>query len=181
MAEENGPTPEQQAAMQRDMEAAGVATEEHVFDDYFGFEESHKVYLPDGVSYVEFEVMSEGRRRHYLNQTNRDVRIDKRTQDAHMSMKPGDERHALLMETISDWNLHRGGKPVPFSKNNLEQFLEKANPRIIDRIEKEVRKAHPWLMAEMTVEDIDREIANLEEMREIVLKEEKGNDSSASR
>lgn len=174
-------TAEQQALIEREMAADGVSTEETVFEDYFGFEESHKVFLPDGVSYVEFEVMSEGRRRHYLNNTNRDVRIDKRTQDAHMSMKPGDERHALLKETICGWNLRRGGKEVPFSKRALDEFLENANPRVVDRIEKEVRKAHPWLMADMTVEDIEREISNLEEMLEIKKREEAGNGSSENR
>lgn len=174
-------TAEQQALMEREMERDGIRTQEQVFEDYFGFDEKHRVFLPDEVSWIEFKVMSEGERRHYLNSTNRDVRIAKGSGDAHMSMKPGDERHALLVETIKDWNLHRNGNPVPFNRNNLNEFLEKANPRIVDRIEKEVRKRHPWLMAEMTVEDIDREIENLQEMREIVIKEEEGNVSSASK
>ena len=177
----DGPTAEQKALMERDMEAAGIPAEEQVFEDYFGFDERHKVPLPDGKSWVQFEVMSEGRRKHYLNSTNRDVRINRSTGDAHMSMKPGDERHALLLETICDWNLRRGGEPVPFTKNNLQEFLDKANPRIIDKIEKEVRLKHPWLMADMEIEDIEKEIENLQEMLEVKKREQEGNASFATK
>lgn len=170
-------TEEQKAAMQAKMESEGVSIEEDVQFDYFGFEERHRVMLPDGVSWVEFEVMNEGDRRKYLNQQNKGIRVNRVTNDAHIDTAPGDERHALLKNTLVDWNLRRDGKPVAFSNANLEQFLEKANPRIVDIIEKEVRLKHPWLMQDMTVEDIDREIENLKEMREIAVEREAGNDS----
>jgi hypothetical protein len=145
---------------------------EAVQEDYFGFEIVHTVPLPDGKSWVQHKEFTEGQRRKYLNEVNRDVVIQRGTGDARMRMAPGDERYSLLSTAIIGWNLIRGGQPVPFTDRNLKEFLEKANPRIIDLIEKEVRKVNPWLMQEMTSEDIRKEIANLEEMLEAKEKEE---------
>lgn len=145
--------------------------------DYFGFEERHRCVLPDGVSYIEHKTLNEGDRRKYLNKTNRDVRVAKGSGDAIIRMAPGDERAELLKAAITGWNLVRDGDPIPFNTPNLDKFLAGANPRIVDLIEKDIRKHNPWLLAEMTIEDIDNEIANLQEMRETVLREQEGKDS----
>jgi hypothetical protein len=146
-------------------------------DDYFGFAETHRVQLPDGKSYIEHATLNEGARRKYLNATNRDVRIERGKGDAHINMAPGDERRSLLETAITGWNLVRDGKPVPFDKGNLQKFLDTANPKIIDIIEKDVRLKNPWLLNEMTVEDIDREIEALQEMRATVERESEGKDN----
>lgn len=168
-------TAEQQAAMEAKMAAEGADVEETVQADYFGFEETKTVVLPDGNSWVEFKVMNEGQRRKYLNEQNKGIRINRATNDATIDTAPGDERWSLLRNTVIDWNLMRSGQKVPFSRANLEQFLEKADPRVVDVIEQEVRLAHPWLLQEMTVEDIDKEIENLEKMRKVALEREQGN------
>lgn len=142
--------------------------------DYFGFEERHRCYLPDGTSFIEHKTLTEGDRRKYLNKTNRDVRVAKGSGDAIIKMAPGDERAELLKAAITGWNLVRNGEPVGFNVPNLEKFLAAANPRIVDLIEKDIRKHNPWLLAEMTIEDIDREIANLTELRETVEREQEG-------
>lgn len=170
-------TAEQEAALKAKLEEQGQGVEEKVQADYFGFAESHRVTLPDGVSWVEFEVMNEGDRRKYLNEQNKGIRINRATQDAMIDTAPGDERHSLLMNTLTGWNLKRDGQPVAFSRANLEQFLDKANPRVIDVIEREVRLAHPWLQQDMKLEDIDREIENLQKIREQVVEREQGKDS----
>lgn len=159
-----------------EMRSQGVPTEENVYDDYFGFDETQRVTLPDGKSWVDFKVMTEGERRKYLNKQNRSIRIKKATGDAEMAMAPGDERYHLLTTVLVNWDLRdKNGDPVPFNKQNVERFLENANPRVVDLIEKEVRKAHPWLMAELSLEDIDQEIANLQELRATLEKEKSGN------
>lgn len=157
------------------MAAAGVQTHEDVQQDYFGFEQHHTVTLPDGVSYVEFKVMTEGQRRKYLNEQNREISVSRSTGDARIKTAPGDERHSLLKTTIVGWNLKRNGEIVPFNPRNLEMFLDKADPSVVSIIEREVRKHHPWLLADMTLEDIDKQIEELQEMREIVEKRESGN------
>jgi hypothetical protein len=149
-----------------------------VQEDYFAFDIYGRTMFPDGVSYVEHQVMNEGARRKYLNAVNRDVRLEKKTQDAILNMRPGEERTELLKACIVGWNLTRNGQPVPFNMQNLNDFLMRANPSIINLIEKDIRLANPWLLNEMTLEDIDKEIADLQDLRAKKVEEESGKELS---
>lgn len=162
------------AQIESEMVAQGIAPTEDVYEDYFGFGDQERVTLPDGKSWVEFKVMNEGDRRKYLNQQNKKVTIRKGSGDAEMQLAPGDDKYNLLALTICNWNLRRGGQPVPFNGAELQRFLNGANPKIIDIIHREVTLAHPWLLDQMTVEDIDKEIENLQKMREVVERNEAG-------
>lgn len=168
-----------QQAVAQEMEAQGVSSTTPVQADYFGFEETHVVTLPDGISQIHHKTLTEGDRRQYLDAVNREVRLQKTTGDAIMKMQAGQERHVLLAAAIVGWNLVRDGQPVTFSKGSpgstLEQFLTKANPKVIDIIEKDIRKHNPWLMADLSVEDIDQQISELQEMRAVKVKEAEGN------
>ena len=175
---------EEEAALTRTesaMREAGVPTHQSVVEDYFAFDITHRTTLPDGKQWVEHKELSEGQKRKYQNSINRDVVIRRASGDASMKMAPGDERHALLKVAITDWSVFRAGAEVPFTPRALDEFLEKAPPKVIDLIEKEVRKANPWLLAEMSVEDIDREIAQLQELRETKVREDEGKASSSSK
>jgi hypothetical protein len=180
-------TEEEQAAHVASTEAAmranGIPTEDVLTEDYFAFDVEHKVVLPDGVQYVLHKELNEGARKKYLNAQNRDATIQRVTGDMKVRMSPGDERHSLLSSAITGWHLLRGPnrEPVPFDKRNLAEFLEKAPPRIVDLIEKDVRKSNPWLLAETSVEDIDKEIENLMEMREARRLEDEGKSGSSSK
>jgi hypothetical protein len=158
--------------------AAGEPTAVNVQADYFGFEETYRCVLPDGVSYIEHRALNEGARRKYLNKVNRDVVLQRASGDAKISTAPGDERKALLEAAICGWNLTRGGSPVAFTTQELNNFLDKVNPKVIDLVEKDIRLHNPWLLAEMTVEDIDREIASLEEMKAKIIEEQEGKGAS---
>lgn len=162
------------AQIEANMKAAGVPTEVAVQQDYFAFEVTHREFLPDGISYVDHQELNEGARTKYLNGTNRDVRLQKSSGDAIIRMAPGDERKALLKAALVGWNLISGGRPVPFNGGNLDKWLTVANPKHIDIVEKAVRKANPWLLNEVSVEDIDKEIATLQELRETKVREEAG-------
>lgn len=170
-------SPEVVAAIEDEMRAQGVATEQQVPVDYFDFEEINRFMLPDGVQWIEYRTLNEGQRRQYLNKTNRELKVQRATGDAVMKMAPGDERKALLESAIVNWNLYRGGQPVAFNKVILGQWLDSGPPKIFDLVEKEIRKANSWLQSDMSIEDIDREIASLQEMRETKIKEEEGKDS----
>jgi len=169
------PDPAAVAAAEASMREAGIPTHERVQADYFGFEEVNRVPLPDGISYVEHRTLTEGQRRKYLNGINRDVVIQKATGDARVAMRPGDERYSLLKVALCGWNLQQGGSPVLFNDRNLEKFLESAPPKVIDVIDKEVRKANAWLIEDMSIEDIEKEIVTLTELRDAKLEEESGN------
>lgn len=144
-----------------------------VQEDYFGVADTHRTILPDNVSFIEWKVMNEGERRRYLNATNREVKLQKGG-DTVIGMRPGDDRWHLLTTAIVGWNLKRAGQDVTFSRQQLEEWLNVAPPRIVDLVEKDIRRGNPWLLAEMTVEDIDKEIASLQEMRETKIKELEG-------
>lgn len=169
------------AAIEANMIAEGLPTREPIAVDYFGFDETHRVMLPDGVSWIDHKVLTEGARRKYLNKVNRDVRIQKASGDAIMRIATGDEKAALLSSAICGWNLSRGGQPVPFNDRNLSEFLDKASPKIIDLIHKDIAVHNNWLNADVTIEDIDKEIAELQELRQRKLDEEQGKVGSVNK
>ena len=142
--------------------------------DYFGFQETHKHYLPDKVSYFEFITMNEGAKAKYQKSTSRDLVLERTSGNARMKVDPATERHELITACVIDWNLTRGDEPVKFNRVQLGDFLTLASPRIVEDLEKAIRKVNPWLLAEMTVEDIDREIENLKEMRDVAEERERG-------
>lgn len=160
------------------MSALPVSTEPEPFEsgqeDYFAFDETFTVELPDGKSFVECKALNEGGRRKYLAAVNRDVRLQRATQDVIMKMSPGEERQALLMESIVGWNLVSKGRPISCTDANKRSFLDKANPKLLDTIEMEVRKHNSWLQADMTVEDLQKEIDRLTELRDQKIADEEG-------
>lgn len=144
--------------------------------DYFGFTATKTVMLPDKVSWVEVKVLNEGERRRMLNEQNRELNLGGRGgRGAQLRMRPGDDKALLLKTAIVGWNLTRNGQPVPFNPAMLDQFLNNADPKLIDLIEREVKRLNPWTLAEMSLEDIRREIADLQEMERAKMEEEEGN------
>lgn len=155
------------------------ASQPHTFEqpaqaDYFGFAESHKYIFPDGVSYIEFTSMNEGQKAKFQKSTSRDLVLERQSGNARMKVDAAEERHALIKETCVGWNLTRNGQPIPFGRVQLGDFLTLANPKIIEDLEKAIRKANPWLLGEMSPEDIQREIDNLEEMKKVAEERERG-------
>lgn len=180
-------TIEAETAEQRDrrikaeMEAGGFNPTQSVAVDYFGVDRTEKVMFPDGVSYVVIKELDEGARRKYQNATNKDVRLARQTGDAYMKLGAGDDRLALLKVAIVDWNLKRAKSAtdptlfdVPFKASELDKFLDKAPTSIVDLIEKRIRKMNSWVEGEITLEDIDKQMEELKEMRERKLEEEEG-------
>lgn len=155
----------------------GTVMETENYEDYWSFQETHRFVLPDGKQWIEFQVMNEGQKSDYQRKINRDIKINRRSGDATLRNDIADERHALITSSVIDWSMRKGGGFVGFSKRVLEDWLNVANPRIIEDLEAEIRKANPWLQGEMTVEDIDKEIERLRELREESVKREEGKES----
>lgn len=146
--------------------------------DYFSYSENANVLLPDGFSFVTIKKLNEGDRKRYQNATNREIALASRGGDAKVRLAPGDDRHALMKASIIGWNLMSGGSHVPFTQQTLDRFLTNTDPAIIDLIEKEVRKYNPWLLGDLTVEQIQAEIDSLEEMKQTKIAEDEGKASS---
>jgi hypothetical protein len=157
------------------------APQEKQYDDYWGFEERHQFMMPDGIQYIEYKVMTEGDRQKYQKLTNRDITMSRQTGDAKMKVDPAEDRNALLHVAVTGWNMYRGGSPVTFSNDNknatFQQWVKAANPRLVEDLEKAVRMANPWLLGDMKSEDIEKEIANLQDMLKLAQEREAGNAS----
>jgi hypothetical protein len=145
-----------------------------VQDDYFGFFEQRRYVFPDKVTYIEFVVMNEGAKSAYQKKTNRDLVMERTSGNARMKVDQASDRHALITSSVTGWNLVRQGVPYPFTESHLKEWLDNANPRLVENLEKEIRKANPWLLAEMSSEDIQKEIDNLTEMLEVAKEREAG-------
>lgn len=164
-----------------DQPAPGNGREvDHVQVDYFGAGTEHTVTLPDGVSTMTHKTLMEGDKRKYMNAVNRDLKINRKSQDATLKLAPGDDREALLRLAIVGWSLIKDGAPVPFTPQNLGIVLDKFPPDVLDVVEKDIRKHNAWLLAEISIEDIDEEIKNLTELREQKVAESEGNGGSSS-
>lgn len=154
---------------------------EQLFADYFGFDEDFEFVFPDGNSKIFFKALNEGAKARYQREINRDVQLERNTGNARIKTDPAGERHALIEASVTGWNLRKNGQPVTFSKGSkgatFTQFLENANPKIIESLEEAIRKANPWLIADMDVEQIDQEIDRLKELREEKIKQDKEKES----
>jgi len=142
--------------------------------DYFGFDDKEQHYLPDNKQWLELKKLTEGDRAKYESSTSKDIRINRRTEDATLNVNQSIDRQALLRAAISNWNLvtrNNAGKlvPVPFGNNGegstLNQWIQKADPSIINQVVDHIRKMNPWLTGDMTVEMIDEEMKRLQDLR----------------
>jgi len=153
------------------------------YEDYFGFEKTEVFTLPDGKQQIFFQVMNEGQKTRFQQKTNRDIHVNRNSQDMRIKADPAGERQALIESSVTGWSLKKkvNGQWVdaPFSNNGtpgdeLHKWLANANPKIVEDLEDAIRKANPWLQADMSVEQIDEEMQRLADLRaEVVKKNEK--------
>lgn len=160
------------------------------YEDYFGFDERERWTFPDGKQWIEFKKLTEGDRAKFLKATRSDVHLNQQTKEARVAFDQSGERKALLLHSLTNWHMvhiqrnpdgTRTVTPVPFPVERsgthspggkLAQWIDNANPAVLAELEKAIRKANPWLLNEMTVEQLDKEIADLQELREKALERE---------
>lgn len=155
--------------------------EQTVYEDYWGFAQTDKFYFPDGQQYIEFQVMNEGQKSMYQKNINRDIKINRRSGDATIQSDVAQERNALITSSVTGWHMRQGNGFVAFDKRIFGTWLAQANPKLVEALEQAIRKANPWLQGDMTVEDIDEEIDRLREMREELVKEQQGKETSRNK
>lgn len=152
------------------------------YTDYFGFDERERWYFPDGKQWIEFKKLTEGDRARFLKATRSDVHLNQKSGEARIPFDQSRERKELLVHSCTAWNMvrrdPRSGQwaPVAFQNNGagsvFAQWVDKANPAVLAQLEKAIRKANPWLLNEMSVEQIDKEIEDLQELRKVALERE---------
>lgn len=167
------PTVKDPSLNEQAMLADGRAITEAVQEDYFGTDETYRFMFPDGITWIEFKVMTEGDRGKYQHETLREVTVRKTTGDTSLQVDPAKEREVLLDRHYRDWNLIHNGAPAPSGEAQFKAWRLKANPKLIDDIVACVREHNPFLITDnMTVEEIDKEIDRLNTMRDLVEKAE---------
>lgn len=161
--------------------AGPPVNENPAFEDYWGFDDKKKWFFPDGVQWIEHKRMNEGDKAKFQRKTTRDFILERQTGDARMKVDQASERHELLKTCVTDWYIYRDGKPFAFTTSMFDQWLQRADPKLVESLEKDIRKNNPWLLQDMSSADIQKEIDNLEEMKQVAIEREKGEDFSSTR
>lgn len=164
--------------------------DESGYEDYYGDLDTETWYFPDGKQFMVFQPMNEGQRAKFQRSTSRDVTVERQSGDARLKVDQASERTELIMTSVVDWKLMRRGsdrkfKSVPFNNNGmgseLAKWLQQANPKLVDSLENAIRKANPWMLDQLSVEEIEKEQERLEEMKQDLLKRQAGEDSSSDK
>lgn len=128
----------------------------------------------EALQFITFSVMNEGQKTRYQKATNRDIRIDRKTDQAMFSADVAADRQALIRAAVVDWRLYRveqtrtgvrEPREIRFSPSELDRWLMSTNPRIVEDLELAIRKANPWLITDdATEEELEEQIAELNEL-----------------
>ncbi|UTN91183.1 tail assembly chaperone [Gordonia phage PokyPuppy] len=152
--------------------AAGEVIEEKQFVDYFAAPLPERFFLPDGVQYFEYQELREGGKSAYEKLTNKDIRVQRSTGDARLSVDPAIQRQSLIRLSVTDVHLLQkdsGGnpQPIPFNKDRPGKFWENLftffPATLIDKLHQEIVKANAWLAADDDVDALKEERERLDE------------------
>lgn len=163
--------PEVEAANRAAVDA-GEVIEERQFVDYFAAPRPVRWYLPDGVQYFEYQELREGGKAAYEKATNKDIRVQRSTGDARLSVDPATQRQTLIRLSVTDAHLlqsdgHGGTTTVPFNKDRPGKFWENLftffPAKYIEQLHEEITKANAWLAAEDDVEALKSQRDQLDE------------------
>lgn len=137
--------------------------------DFFGgVEERERWYFPgQDTQFIEFALMTEGMRKQWQRKTNRGIKVNRNSQDAEINVDAASDREWLLKIAVKDWyiiNPKKSNQPVAYTEREFAAWMERANPRLIDKLEQAIRDANPWMMDEMDPEAIREEIERLEKL-----------------
>lgn len=171
------------------MAASGHAVEDKVEYDFFGFASEERWYFPgqdklpaDERQYFIVSKMNEGKKAEYQSKTTNDVRIQRTTGDARFRMDPSTERHTLINLSVTGARVKVRGKNTGElewhsgdHRQLLKKWLDNGNPDHVQKLEKFIRELNPWMASEMEVEEIDKEIERLEELKKERREAEAGN------
>lgn len=149
------------------------------YTNYWGVTETHRHMLPDNTQFFEYKTMNEGDKSKFQKLTNQDL-VVQRDQSARVRVDPVTERHTLIKTSVTGWHMfapdHKTGEMLPaaFSAALLEKWLTVADPKVVEDLEHAIRLSNPWMQADMTLEEIDKEIERLHEVRRSVVDREAG-------
>ena len=177
---------EAQQRADREAQANGVQTVTRTRNSYWGTNITYKYYL-DGPEvpevdrqFIEYKKMNEGDRSKYQRKISDPVLVHRGSGDARMRVDPARDRDALLEVAVCGWYLFKGDRLANFSLDQFRQFKDAADPAMIDKLEKAIRKENAWLKSDMSLEDAKEELKRVTQLVEDLEAEEaeKGNSST---
>lgn len=150
--------------------------------DFFGGSEKVEKWLFPGQDeqYIEYRIMNEGQRKKFQRKTAKDIKVDRKTQMSAIGLDLAGDREALITEVVCGWFIRdpaNGSQPVPFdtkltpdgkvtSGGTFKKWMDRADPRLIDKLELAIRDANPWMQDDMDPESIQEEIDRLVKLKE---------------
>lgn len=181
---DNDPTLE---ATHRNMADSGHRVEDVQEIDYFGFSSEERWYFPkqdrlpeEHKQYLVIKRMSEGDKARFQKTTNRDIRIQRTTGDARMSVDAVAERHELIRISVVGAHVKLRGPDGQLRFDDkkpdviISRLLDGGDPDVVQQLEKAIRDLNPWMRTEMSDEEIDKEIERLQEIKREKAEEEAG-------
>lgn len=170
--------------------AATGETEVEEYGDYYGFNQEHTYFMPDGKQWIRFKVFAEGDLALYHKLLKRDVVVEKASGDARIKIDQIEERHALLHVAVTGWFMMRktpkGWQQQPFSNGRpgteFDKWMNVSDPRLIEDLADAVRKENPFLLGTGadTIEAIDKQIDQLQKQRQELVERQRGEAASAN-
>lgn len=178
--------------------AAAPASELEVepeFVNYWGVQETLRFDLPDGRQYFDIKPMDEGAKSRFQKMTNKGIRMNQRSQEAHLDVDPADERHHLILESVVGWRLfqkdpkdERGYSELPCPEDDSRRkrtirdtILEGFSPKIIQDLEFFIRTSNPWMQADMDIEELYKERDRVDELIKQAKEQAAGEAGSANK
>lgn len=159
----------------------GREPEVTVYEDYWGVRGDTRYWLPDGKQFFVIKKMNEGDRARYQHEAGMQMTSMRKTGDTRIDIDQAKDREALICAAVIDWNLYKDNTQVPFNKGTLRTWIQVADPKILDKLLMEVRKFNPFLQEDLSVKEIDEQMAELRELRQIAVNREAEADFSASK
>lgn len=152
-----------------------------VYEDYWGTRGDTRHYLPDGKQYFVIRKMHEGNRAQYQHEAGMSMTSLRKTGDTRIEIDQAKDREALICAAVIDWNLYKDSTLVPFNRGTLREWIRVADPKILDKLLMAVRKFNPFLQEDLSVKEIDEQMSELRELRELAVKREAEADFSSSK
>lgn len=173
-----------------------VTTDEASYEDYWGVQETFVFELPDGKQFFEIKPMDEGAKTRFQKLTNKGIRMNQRSQEAHLDIDPSDERHTLIQESLVNWRIMQRSAdgtwselPCPENESLRKRVIRenfagehaRFNPKIVQELEFFIRTKNPWMQAEMDLEELYKQRDEIDLLIKQRREAEAGEGSSTSK
>lgn len=101
---------------------------------YFNQSSVNRFVLDDGESFIEHKKLDEGLYQSYQDLTSR-IKVDRESESTEVDMALGKQRHFLLTNLVTGWNLlDEDSKPIQFNSNRVLELPPDVISELIEDI-----------------------------------------------